>query len=149
MERWGGLLEGLEADPAGAGAAEALAALQGEVPAFIDGFEAHLVGEEEHLQRGGRKQLCLDLQKAMLCRMWEATPPAVWAEFLPFVVANLPMHAQRVKFLRCWALWGVPERAQLIGRYVALGVDAPLWERLALAVPEIIPRGARGWRKYY
>lgn len=31
MERWGGLLEGLEADPAGAGAAEALAALQGEV----------------------------------------------------------------------------------------------------------------------
>lgn len=41
------------------------------------------------------------------------------------------------------------ERAQLIGRYLALGVDAPLWERLAQAVPEIIPRGARGWRKYY
>ncbi|KAL4449458.1 hypothetical protein ABPG77_007102 [Micractinium sp. CCAP 211/92] len=149
MERWGGLLEGLEADPAGPGASQALATLQAEVPAFIDGFEAHLIGEEEHLQRAGRKQLCLDLQKGMLRRMWEATPPAVWAEFLPFVVANLPMHAQRVKFLRCWALWAVPERAQLIGRYVALGVDAPLWERLALAVPEIIPRGAHGWRKYY
>ncbi len=33
MERWGGLLEGLEADPAGPGASQALAALQAEVGA--------------------------------------------------------------------------------------------------------------------
>jgi hypothetical protein len=36
-----------------------------------------------------------------------------------------------------------------MGRYIALGVDQPLWERLAASVPEIIPRGAPGWRKYF
>lgn len=72
----------------------------------------------------------------------------VWAEYLPFVVTNLPMHQQRVRFVRAWATWAVPERAQLIGRMLALGVDRPLWERLVSAVPEIAPRGAQGWRRY-
>eukprot|EP00887_Chlorella_sp_A99_P002932 scaffold24.g2932.t1 len=147
MERWGGLLEAAEAG--GKGADEASAVLAEEVPAFVDGFEAHLVGEEEHLQRGGRKHMNLDLQRSMLRRMWEETPPAVWAEFLPWVVANLPMQQQRVKFVRCWAVWALPERAQLIGRMIALGVDGPTWERLVAAVPEVAPRGAAHWRKYF
>lgn len=42
MERWGGLLEALEAAPGGEGAAAALAALQGEIPAFLEKFEDHL-----------------------------------------------------------------------------------------------------------
>ena len=119
------------------------------MPVFIDEFEAHLSGEEEHLQRAGRKHINLDLAKQMIRKIWDTTPVAVWAEFMPFVVANLPMNAQRVKFVRCWATWAVPERAQLIGRMIALGVDAPTWERLVQSVPEIIPRGAPGWRKYF
>lgn len=59
------------------------------------------------------------------------------------------MHGQRVKFVRCWALWALPERAQLIGRFLALGLDGPTWTRLVAAVPEVAPRGAPGWRRYY
>ena len=151
MARWGALVEALEAAGEGqaVAAAEAVRALQSELPPFLDQFEAHLRGEEEHLQRGGRKHLCLDLQKQMLRAIWAATPVEVWAEFLPWVVTNLPMQQQRVKFMRCWATWALPERAQLMGRMVAMGVEAPLWERLVQAVPEIAPRGASAWRKYF
>ena len=128
--------------------ADAVKVLQSEIPAFIDDFENHLVGEEKHLQRGGRKQMNFDLQKNMIRNIWDMTPMEVWAEFLPWVVSNMPMHQQRVKFIRCFAVWAVPERAQLIGRMVSLGVDAPLWERLIQSVPEIAPRGAKGWRRY-
>jgi tellurite resistance protein TehA-like permease/glutaredoxin-related protein len=123
--------------------------LMSEIPAFITEFEAHMVGEEEHLQRGGRKHINLDLQKQMIRKIWDTTPVEVWTEFFPFVVANLPMHQQRVKFIRCFAVWAVPERAQLIGRMIAMGVDAPLWSRIKLYVPEIVPRGDSNWRKYF
>lgn len=43
----------------------------------------------------------------------------------------------------------MPERAQLVGRMIANGVDSAVWVRLARDVPEIVPRGAPGWRKYY
>lgn len=52
------------------------------------------------------------------------------------------------QFVRCWAVWALPERAQLIGRMIALGVDPVTWERLVASVPEIAPRGAAGWRRY-
>jgi hypothetical protein len=59
----------------------------------------------------------------------------------------MPLTGQRVKFCRCW-LWAVPERAQQIGAWLALGLDAPTWARLTAQVPEIVPRGAPGWKKY-
>jgi tellurite resistance protein len=129
-------------------ASAAVSSLQTEIPAFVDEFENHLQGEEQHLQRGGRKHLNLELQKQMIRKIWDTTPVDVLTEFIPWVVQNLPMHMQRVKFVRCFATWAVPERAQLIGRMIALGVDAATWERLVEAVPEIAPRGARGWRRH-
>lgn len=47
MARWGALLEGAEG-----GDAAGVAALAAEIPDFIEKFEAHLQGEEEHLQVG-------------------------------------------------------------------------------------------------
>ncbi|KAL4531957.1 hypothetical protein Ndes2437B_g02386 [Nannochloris sp. 'desiccata'] len=156
MERWAAAIEALEAssDPDSkkdnsATVTESLDLLMSEIPHFVVEFEAHLVGEEEHLQRGGRKHLNVDLQKQMIRKIWDTTPVEVWTEFFPFVVANLPMHQQRVKFIRCFAVWAVPERAQLIGRMIAMGVDAPLWSRIKLYVPEIVPRGDSNWRKFF
>lgn len=152
MERWAGLIDFLETGDVKSGGgdpAQAIETLRSEIAPFIDDFENHLRGEEMHLQRGGRKHLNADIQRQMIQCIWDATPMEVWAEFFPFVVSNLPMHQQRVKFVRCFATWAVPERAQLIGRFIALGVDAVLWHRLVQSVPEIIPRGEKGWRRYY
>ena len=46
-------------------------------------------------------------------------------------------------------LWAMPERAQHIGIMVALGVDEVQWVRITNELPEIIPRGAQGWERYY
>ena len=148
MARWAGCIETLESEE-GSNDPKSLSVLVEEIPQFLDDFEGHLRGEEEHLQRGGRKHLNIDLQKSMLRRIWDSTPPEVWADFLPYVVNNLPMQQQRVKFVRCWALWAVPERAQLIGRMIAMGVDSHIWARLVEAVPEIAPRGEPHWRRYF
>jgi hypothetical protein len=42
-----------------------------------------------------------------------------------------------------------PPHAQHIGIMVASGVDDVQWRRITLELPEIIPRGAHGWERYY
>jgi hypothetical protein len=42
-----------------------------------------------------------------------------------------------------------PERGQHIGIMLALGVDAVQWKRITDELPEIIPRGAAGWERFY
>lgn len=65
------------------------------------------------------------------------------------------------QFVRCWATWALPERAQLIGRYIALGVEAPVWERLvqqvstanrhtprAMCWTALLRRGGTEWKRF-
>ena len=148
MARWALCIETLESE-AGSNNPNALETLKTQIPAFVDEFERHLCVEEANATRGGRKHLSFDLQKDMLRQMWNGTPIEVLTEFLPYIVNNLPMQQQRVKFVRCWATWGLPDRAQLIGRMIAMGVDSHIWARLIEDVPEIAPRGEPRWRRYY
>lgn len=150
MQRWNNCLEVLESGKDFASMKKSMSILHREIPDFLESFEEHLQGEEKHLQRLGRKQLCFDLQKDMIRRIWNMTPSAVWAEFLPFVIENMPMQQQRVKFVRAFAVWSLPERAQMMGRMIALGVEPEIWERLVSQVPEIAPRGEpKYWKRYY
>lgn len=76
------------------------------------------------------------------------TTPKEWAVVLPWMINNLPREQQRVRFLRA-LMWAMPERAQQVGRLVALGVDGIMWARLTVQVPEMVPRGMPGWLRYY
>jgi hypothetical protein len=59
------------------------------------------------------------------------------------------MLPQRVRYLKA-ILWGLGgERAQMIGAIVYKNCDAVMWEVLVEEIPEIIPRGVCGWRRYY
>ncbi|CAG9465915.1 unnamed protein product [Pedinophyceae sp. YPF-701] len=104
----------------------------------------HLQQEEENIQQLVRKHLPLALQKQLVRRVWEATPPATWMEIIPWVVNNLPREDQRVKYLRGW-MDAMPERCHQIGRFVYLGTSASAWATLRVQVPEMVPRGAPGW----
>jgi len=88
------------------------------------------------------EQLCLSKQ------MWESTCSKDWAVILPWTVNMLPYLPQRVRYLRS-LLWAMPENAQLIGRMVALGVDGVQWSRITNHIPELVPRGAHAWRRFY
>ena len=63
------------------------------------------------------------------------------------MVQALPLHAQRVTYIRAF-LWAMPERCQQIGTMVALGTDPVTWFRLKRSLPEIIPRGEAGWKRF-
>jgi tellurite resistance protein TehA-like permease/glutaredoxin len=126
----------------------ALATLNRELPPFLDYFMDHLQGEEDNLNPIGRKHLPLQVQKEISRKVFEITPAEDWEVIIPFVVNNLPRHDQRVRYLKV-LFWSMPERGQQIGAMVYRNVDAVMWERLRVEVPEMIPRGAYNWRRYY
>mmetsp|Transcript_38079 Transcript_38079/g.84818 ORF Transcript_38079/g.84818 Transcript_38079/m.84818 type:complete len:945 (+) Transcript_38079:211-3045(+) len=115
---------------------------------YCEDLEKHLRGEEDHLQGMPRKWIPLELHKQIVRKCWELTPAETWAEYLPWAVNSLPMLHQRVRFIKTF-LWAMPERAQHIGIMLATGVDAVQWKRITDELPEIIPRGAPGWERYY
>mmetsp|Transcript_21528 Transcript_21528/g.27838 ORF Transcript_21528/g.27838 Transcript_21528/m.27838 type:complete len:536 (+) Transcript_21528:133-1740(+) len=131
-----------------AGRKAALDELRADLPSFFEHFEEHLKGEENHLNPIGRKYLPMSLMVDMNRKVWEITDAKRWEIIVPFIILGLPRHPQRVRYLKVMT-WALPERAQQIGAIVYRNVDAVMWERLRAAVPEMIPRGAPGWVRYY
>ena len=122
--------------------------LKKELPGFFTHFEQHMLGEEDNLQPIGRKHLPLEIQKQISRKCFELAPANRLEVMIPFVVNNAPREQQRIRYLKalCWAM---PERAQQIGSILYRNTDAVMWERLRVELPEIIPRGAENWRRYY
>lgn len=130
----------------GKGAASAAAALP-DLQELAVSLLLHLRDEEDNISPVGRRYVPLAMHKACIAKVFESTDHAVWYELLPWVVNNLPMHWQRVRYIKTF-LWAAPERAQQLGAMVALGVDSVRWALLTAELPEIIPRGAAGWTRY-
>ncbi len=137
--------DAVKAATKGAAAAGGLVSL---IEEYATVFEKHLRGEEDHAQGMPRKYLPIEVHKQILRACWEMTPAETWRDYIPFVLNNLPMLQQRVRFIKTF-LWAMPERGQHIGIMVALGVDEVQWARITAELPEIIPRGAQGWERYY
>ena len=123
--------------------------LQSKIPPFLEHFHEHLAGEEANLNPIGRKHIPLAVQKQLVKRLWEVTPAKAWAVIIPYVLENLPFIPQRKRFVKA-LLWGLgSERAQMLGTIIYNNCDAVMWEVLTEDIKEIIPRGVRGWRRYY
>jgi tellurite resistance protein TehA-like permease len=127
---------------------DALNKLRKELPPFFDHFLEHLKGEEDNLNPIGKKYLPLEVMKQISRDVWHITPAEKWEMILPFIIRNLPRHMQRVRYLKVLC-WSMPERAQQFGAIIYRNVDAVMWERLRTELPEIIPRGAQNYRRYY
>jgi tellurite resistance protein len=102
---------------------------------------------EDHIRPVVRRYVPGPLQKKWLVDCWEQAPREGFWATIPAVVQALPMQGQRVTYIRAF-LWAMPERCQQIGTMVALGVDPVTWYRLKHQLPEIIPRGEEGWKKF-
>jgi tellurite resistance protein len=148
MERWEATLNGMLGDLGGAGVAAAIDSLKAELKPFLSHFLDHLQGEEDHLNAIGRKYVPLAVQKELVARCFAATPAASWERIFPFVVEHCPRFAQRTRFVQCFT-WALPERAQQIGAILHRNVDAVTWERLAVVLPNIIPRGVANHTKLF
>lgn len=123
----------------------------GALAAEVAGFGALLRSTfdhvEDHIKPVVRRYLPGPVQKKIMLDCWDDAPAEGWWVALPAVVAALPMQSQRLTYLRAF-LWAMPERAQQIGTMVALGVDPVTWYRLRHQMPELIPRGEAGFKKF-
>lgn len=128
--------------------AEALRDLKAELPGFFDHFLGHMRGEEDNLQPIGRKHLPLEVTKQISRAVFHLSSAEMLEVILPFVVNNVPRQQQRVRYLKCLC-WSLPERSQQIGAIIYRNVDAVMWERIRVEIPEIVPRGEYNWRRYY
>lgn len=111
-------------------------------------MEEHLQGEEAHIQPIIRKYLPLAIHKEIVRRVFKETDTAKLYDYIPLVLNHLPHQQQRERFVRTW-LWAMPESAQHVGLMVSLGVSPVMWYQLSKEIPDIVPRGAKGWNRFF
>ena len=124
-----------------------MTALNDAITAFVKQAGSTFDYVEDNIKPVVRRYMSGPVQKKVMTDCWDDADPAGWWQALPAVVQNLPMHAQRVTFVRAF-IWAMPERCQQFGTMISLGVDPVVWERLTHSVPEIIPRGEDGWKRF-
>ena len=149
LVRWSRMIDTL-LDPKGDASEKdtAYEHLMYNIPEFLESQLLHLQREEEHLQPIGKKYVPITLQKQMIQDCFEITSSDQWEVMLPYIINNCSRHEQRIRYIKCLC-WAMPERCQQIGAILYRHVDAVMWERLRVQVPEIIPRGEHNWRRYY
>ncbi len=122
-----------------------------DLSSAVESFEKQAVSTydyvEDNIKPVVRRYISGPVQKKIMNDCWDDAPPEGWWAVLPAVVQNLPMHSQRVTFIRAF-IWAMPERCQQLGVIISLGVDPVTWYRLKKSVPEIIPRGDLGWKRF-
>jgi tellurite resistance protein TehA-like permease/glutaredoxin len=123
------------------------AALKDSVSSFVKETCSVYDYVEDNIKPVVRRYISGPIQKKIMNDCWDDAPPEGWWAALPAVVQNLPMHAQRVTYIRAF-IWAMPERCQQFGVIIALGVDPVTWYRIKKSVPEIIPRGESGWKRF-
>ena len=117
------------------------------ISAFVEQANSTYDYVEDNIKPVVRRYVSGPVQRKIMSDCWDDAEPAGWWQALPAIVQNLPMHAQRVTFVRAF-IWAMPERCQQFGTIISLGVDPVVWERLKHSVPEIIPRGEDGWKRF-
>jgi hypothetical protein len=148
VARWDAAINAALEDLSAPGVAGTVAMLQQELPGFFKHFLEHMQGEEDNLNAIGRKYVNLELQKQLLARVFTTTDVAKWEVIFPFVIQHCPRHLQRTRYVQAFT-WAMPERAQQIGAVLYRNVDAVMWERMRVVLPEIVPRGVAHHTKFY
>ncbi|CAM9812351.1 unnamed protein product [Ascophyllum nodosum] len=129
------------------------AALMAGLRADIKYFAAELVEnlDQEELVYAApvaRKYLPIRTAKDLVRKVWETTSHSEMSDLITWVMATLRIRGQRTNFLKSW-IWAMPERAQQLGLMVYRVVDDVTWIEVASDVPEAIPRGLPGHRRYF
>eukprot|EP00752_Nemacystus_decipiens_P012458 g11037.t1 len=129
--------------------ATVLAGLKVNLQKFGKDVLEHLDHEEYSFATPiARKYLPVSSAKDLVRKSWDATSNSDMSEFLGWVMSSLRMRGQRTRFLKTW-VWAMPERAQQLGLMVYRVVDDVTWVEVARDLPEVIPRGLPGYRRYF
>jgi hypothetical protein len=75
------------------------------------------------------------------------TPSEDLFRFVGLVARHQRRHPDRLAFIKT-LLWAMPERSRQIGLMLSLGLDQVTWQRVAEDLPDLVPRGMPGWRRF-
>eukprot|EP00238_Polyblepharides_amylifera_P009541 CAMPEP_0196572832 /NCGR_PEP_ID=MMETSP1081-20130531/2808_1 /TAXON_ID=36882 /ORGANISM="Pyramimonas amylifera, Strain CCMP720" /LENGTH=910 /DNA_ID=CAMNT_0041890289 /DNA_START=61 /DNA_END=2793 /DNA_ORIENTATION=+ len=115
---------------------------------FLKSMEDHLKSEETHIQPIIRKYLPIEMHKEVIRRCFKETEIELLFKYVPAVLMHLPHPTQRERFVRTF-LWAMPESAQHLGLMISIGVSPVMWYQLSKEIPDIIPRGLPGWKRFH
>lgn len=80
--------------------------------------------------------------------MYLAQPQSSQQQRSSSLPTRLVSPTHQTRFLKTW-VWAMPERAQQLGLMVYRVVDDVTWVEVARDLPEVIPRGLPGYRRYF
>lgn len=80
-------------------------------------------------------------------QVWDLTPAADRFRFFPLVVKHQRRHPERIVLVKV-LLQAMPERASHVGVILALGLDVATWQRISEELPDLVPRGMLGHRRF-
>jgi len=125
---------------------DTITALSSVLPQMVDFNRDHMRYEEDHITPIMRKYLNGREIKKLSRRIIKSGTHEQWRTFLPFVITHQDYHQRRVKFLESMRI-AFPERMQMFGMILYLGIGETLFDRLRMDIPEIAPRNTPGhWR---
>jgi hypothetical protein len=117
-------------------------------PHFGEHVVEHSQDEENTVLVSSRKYVPVETMMKLSRQAYQSTPPEEFAIVLPFVMKYLPVVEWKIRYLRCY-IWAYPPCAQEIGLCVYRHCDDVLWSVLSERIPEMIPRGLPGFKRYY
>uniref|UniRef100_A0A7S2TLB4 Hemerythrin-like domain-containing protein n=1 Tax=Lotharella oceanica TaxID=641309 RepID=A0A7S2TLB4_9EUKA len=115
---------------------------------FINLNNEHMRHEEDHIGPIAFKLIPSKEQKSIARKCLRVGTPAEWRLALPMIIKHQDYHERRVKFLLSLRK-AYPERMQLYGAWLYLGISEILFQRLRVDIPELAPRHTAGhWRQW-
>lgn len=117
-------------------------------PGFGDHLQAHLRNEENTVTVAMRKYVPIDYQREITKEVFDMTSGKAWSVVMPWVIEHLPVPAWKARYVKTF-VWANPMRAQEIGLILYPRIDSVTWAFLSREIPEIIPRGLSGYKRYY
>mmetsp|Transcript_9038 Transcript_9038/g.17186 ORF Transcript_9038/g.17186 Transcript_9038/m.17186 type:complete len:680 (+) Transcript_9038:613-2652(+) len=127
---------------------DAIAQLVEILPRFIQGNNEHMRHEEDHISHVVKKLIPSKEQKSIARKCLRTGTAEQWRVLLPFIITHQDYHDRRVKILQAFRV-AYPERMQLFGSWLYLGVEEILFQRLRADIPELAPRNTEGWYRLW
>lgn len=129
-------------------AREFLAVINRIYPHWGDHVIEHSRDEEATVLVSSRKYVPLETMTGLAAAAYKSTSNEEHAVVIPFSLKYLPVLDWKIRYVRCY-IWGYPPCAQELGMCIYRNCDDVLWSLVSEKIPEIIPRGLPGYRRYY
>ncbi len=122
--------------------------LQAALGELVPANNEHMQHEEDHLGGMIRKYIPAKAARSIARQAFRKGTSDQWRLVLPFLIANQDFHSRRVSMLLSLRA-AYPERMQLVGAWLYMGLPEIMFQRLRVDIPELAPRNTQGYSRLW